>query len=522
MKKLRLIPLHPFLVASFQVLSIYAANSNQTDVSATMFVLFLAVSLTALLFLLVLLITRDVQRSGVIGTFYCFLFFTYGRVYDIAPGLSIGGSVMGRNKYLFPIFIVVAIVGTLWVLRSDWLKKSLGGLTYFFNMLGLGLVAISVLTATASFDWTSRSTEKETEGTKAGIVENTKALAKGTFSAFNKPNVYFLIFDSYPNSKVLQKYYGWNDHAFVDSLRSLGFIVNENTSCNYPFTGLSIASTLNMRYIHEEPGFKNAKSKYGYLRWRIEKNNVIEYFRSEGYEIVMPTIWVNANDPLKKDSISKVSSLFSNELMRTIVHVSILRVVELELMADFLRNDILSAARVLTQSDKPNRPTFLYSHIVCPHPPYIFRADGSRPSLIESAWGRLENRNDFVEQVRFVGTMIIGIVDGIRKRDQGAVIIVQADHGHGYIVGDHLLNREKPPSDFLEAQYGILNAISLPYDMMLPEQYTPLNQFRYLFNTLFDAKLDILPDKAFFTPIKEPYVFYEVTGDLKNLKDNKH
>jgi hypothetical protein len=53
---------------------------------------------------------------------------------------------------------------------------------------------------------------------------------------------------------------------------------------------------------------------------------------------------------------------------------------------------------------------------------------------------------------------------------------------------------------------------------MMPEKITPVNLFRYLFNALFDAKLEILPDRAFFTASKEPYEFYEVTNDLKHLK----
>jgi hypothetical protein len=52
---------------------------------------------------------------------------------------------------------------------------------------------------------------------------------------------------------------------------------------------------------------------------------------------------------------------------------------------------------------------------------------------------------------------------------------------------------------------------------MIPDKITPVNLFRYMFNALFDAKLEVLPDRAFFTTIKEPYAFYEVTNDLKHL-----
>lgn len=98
---------------------------------------------------------------------------------------------------------------------------------------------------------------------------------------------------------------------------------------------------------------------------------------------------------------------------------------------------------------------------------------------------------------------------------------MQADHGHGPIIGNYLSDHKRPPLEFIDAQFGILSAIYLPpgiMNVMMPEKITPVNLFRYMFNTLFDAKLEIIPDRAFFTAIKEPYAFYEMTNDLKRLK----
>jgi hypothetical protein len=211
---------------------------------------------------------------------------------------------------------------------------------------------------------------------------------------------------------------------------------------------------------------------------------------------------------------NRARSLFSNELMTGVIQTSFLCIIEYELLADSLRDTILSEMNTLSQADVPSIPTFFYSHIICPHPPYIFREDGSKPKTYESAWGKVDDRKLYIDQVRFIGRKIIEIVDRIKKRDPGAIIILRADHGHGNIVGNYLLYAGKPPLAFIEAQFGMFSAISLPVGISIPERNMPVNLFRYLFNALFNAKLEILPDKAFFTHLEEPFHFYEVTNDL--------
>ena len=115
--------------------------------------------------------------------------------------------------------------------------------------------------------------------------------------------------------------------------------------------------------------------------------------------------------------------------------------------------------------------------------------------------------------MRFCGKQVAEIADRLRRDDPGAVIIIQADHGHGDIF--MILSQQRPPLDVISAQYGMLSAIYLPPGIVMPEKITPVNLFRYIFNALFDVKLEILPNRSFFTKIKEPYKFYEVTNALK-------
>lgn len=60
---------------------------------------------------------------------------------------------------------------------------------------------------------------------------------------------------------------------------------------------------------------------------------------------------------------------------------------------------------------------------------------------------------------------------------------------------------------------SILNAYYFPrrkYDA-LHDGISPVNSFRVVFNTFFAAKLELLPDRSFFSTWDQPYHFVDVT-----------
>jgi hypothetical protein len=374
--------------------------------------------------------------------------------------------------------------------------------------------------AITRFDWVAYGSSRHGES-KAFVFKKEAHEPLHNKSSILQPNVYYLVFDMYTSHRILEKYYHWDDSGVAEALRSRGLSVNKNACSNYPFTDLSLVATLNMRYIHEDRGFVDDSGKSVSSSRRREQNEVMERFRYEGYHVVS-NMGGNRLPNNKHSKLNAKKSLLSDDFIALFVNVSILHIIKNELITDRMRQDILSELEDLKLFDIPNRPTFIFSHVLCPHPPYIFNADGSKPKLFESAWGRFDIKKSYVEQVKFIGTQIVEIVDSLRRRDPNAIIIVQADHGNGSIFGAYLFEHKRPSIEFLEAQYGIFSAIYLPPGIIIPEKITPVNLFRYIFNALFDDNLEVLPDRAFFTAIKEPYVFYDVTNDLKPLKEQRN
>jgi hypothetical protein len=207
-----------------------------------------------------------------------------------------------------------------------------------------------------------------------------------------------------------------------------------------------------------------------------------------------------------------------------------LRIIESELIFDQLRQDILSMFNGIKQFEKPQSPTFMCLHFMIPHSPFIFQADGSRQKYFESAFTKFEPKVKFVEQIRFSGSQIIEIVDSIRKKDKDAIIIIQADHGFGgdedmiYLDRNSIAastnNRERPPANYLDQRFGILNAISTSVELGIPQGSTPVNLFRYIFNNIFDDGNTYLTNKSYFALIKQPYLFHDVTDDLNQFNNH--
>jgi len=501
---LKSLPLHPFLIFSFQVLSLWAVNVNVLNIVSTLPVWTAGLIITAILFFL-LSRFKDVRIAAIAITFWYLLILNLGRVLHNLFGLEIFGILIGRRRYIMPLYGLTLLGGTLWIFHSRWCKKNAERITYILNVFGFGLILSSSIAATMNFDWSKFIGKKYSELTRAEKISNESKPVSKTNNSKPKPNVYFIIFDSYPSNSVLKKYYGWDDSGLINALRSLGFTVNENARSNYHSTNLSVSSILNMRYIHEDKEFIKAKDRELYLDNKYKFSAVIERFKSEGYEVIF--------NGVPDFTSTDFTNLFFTVSLGVFYH---------DIFFTKYKNDTLNKINVLKQMEKPQKPTFVYFHVLCPHLPYIFKPDGSTVTYLEYLLRLAKfyfNRSIFdsayLDQVKFIGNQIIQIASQLRTKDPDAIIIIMADHG---LFLPPSAKYEK--SIKIDSSLGILFAIYTPPGIVIPEKITPVNLFRYIFNNLFDDKLEILPDRFFVKEGRERnYNVSEVTQDLKLIDE---
>lgn len=513
-------PYHPFFIVIFQILSIASININEVSFRTIFFVLLIFLILTSFFFWISVFFIEK-RLGAIILSFFGFLFFLYGRILDFFIKNPNNLIDLTRNKNFLPIFVGILLLISLSVFRSNRIKVNIDLITNYSNQFSLGLVFVSIFTTCLHYDWTLLNKFKIFNGKekKSELVVLPETSPKLDYRS--NPNIYFLIFDSYPSQRILKHYYSYNDSSFVNDLILKGFDVNQNARSNYCFTGASIASTLSMRYLHLDNEFKTAYNQDNYISKFYDDNYVINRLESEGYDIV-------SNFNKEDKSFTNEKSLFLDDFVQLVIHLSMFRVIEKDLVVNQLRIDTESRLQFLKDFIPGDKPVFVNMHIMIPHSPFIFRHDGSRPKYFESAFGKFEDKDKFVEQVRFASSEIIKIIDSIKANDPNAIIIVQADHGYGGDDDMKYLNRNStgafndmreriPPLYYLDQRFGILSAIYSPISLGIKENSTPVNLFRFIFNKLFNENNDYLPDNSYFALIKQPYIFHNITDSLNNV-----
>jgi hypothetical protein len=116
-------------------------------------------------------------------------------------GLEIFGILIGRRRYIMPLYGLTLLVGTLWIFRSQWCKKNAERITYILNVFGFGLILSSSIAAIMNFDWSKLTEKRYSELAKVEKIGNEPKSVSKTNNSKPKPNVYFIIFDSYPSNR---------------------------------------------------------------------------------------------------------------------------------------------------------------------------------------------------------------------------------------------------------------------------------------------------------------------------------
>jgi phosphoglycerol transferase MdoB-like AlkP superfamily enzyme len=189
------------------------------------------------------------------------------------------------------------------------------------------------------------------------------------------------------------------------------------------------------------------------------------------------------------------------------------------------RADVEKYRRVNYQLDlmgrlakEEQRPFFVFAHILVPHGPFVFSADGSfREPDVAMAHTEPEN---YLAQLSFINDRIRRLVTEIQSNypaDDPPVIILQGDEGpYPARTQPHAFDWSQATDSEFNEKMRILNAIYAPgCESVFYSSQTPVNTFRMIFDCLFDTRLALLPDSSYsYRDLGHLYDFIDVTGKL--------
>lgn len=500
--------LHPLLFAVYPVVALYAHNLTQVNPADVIRPL-AASLLAALAFLgLLRLLTRSWERASWIVTLWLFLFYTFGHVYRALAPVFVLGVWIGRADILAALWAAIWIVGT-WALWR--LARPAPDLTGLLNLVAAAALVLACIQL-PGYWLGSASTLAEV---RAAVQEESPQPAASRPAAGPLPNIYYIVLDEYGRSDVLQSVYGLDNSDFIQGLEARGFSVAHHSRSNYAQTSLSLASALNMNYVEAlftpDP---QSGSREPLLRL-IENNQVARLLKARGYR----TVYFENGYSIRSQDCADITypmprlyNAFEGMLLQT----SLAALVVDGMQQPLARAQIVQSFDGLINTTQLTGPVFVYAHLLTPHPPFIYNADGSfRSDPFNASDGEFTARGDeyleaYPGQVQYISSQVLQVIDAILEQSPTPpVILLQGDHG----PAAHL-DWEHCSGVCLEERMGILNAYYLPgqaADAVDPA-ITPVNSFRVVLNAIFAENLPLLPDRSYFSSWNKPYQWIDVTS----------
>lgn len=507
--------LHPVLFAIYNILFLYSHNIEQTFFIQLIMPMAITTCITIIFWIITSIFFKDIIKGGLITTICLLLFFSYGHVYDAIENLAGGYSITGgKNKYFVPAWGLIFLISAFFIRKT---RKNLNNITSIINLSAVFLIAVTLYNIGA-YEFQKRPA---VQNTSRKINEDVNK-AKNPEEAKAYPNIYYIILDSHPSLKNLKEYYNYDNSEFIEFLKSKGFYVASESRSNYPITFLSIASSLNMEYINylsDKIGIESADRNEPYQM--IKNSKVVRLLKTKGYKYIHfgSGIGATTSNPNADEDIQCGNS---NEFIWVLIQTTILRPFEmyLNLMGnDARKRTLCTFSKIPEIQSIIKNPFFIFAHILVPHAPYIFGANGEPVNERKldregSVWNA---KQLYLDQLKFVDKKTIKLVNDIlsREKETKPIIIIHADHGSSST--QDLQRKERPGERFLKERTGILNAYYLPNngEEKLYNSITPVNTFRLIFNHYFHTKYSLLDDKIFFATYKHPYKFSNVTDIVK-------
>ena len=494
MAKIWRFPWHSLLFGIYPVLALMAANLHEAPLEDGLRALFISLVLAIVLLSILAQLLNNWRRAGVLITILLLSFFSYGQVYDGLKTLGDLGVSVARHRFLLPVWLILTVAILWWAWKREPVPSS--------TKIALNVVAILLLIFPAfqifSFIVRGWLTEAEPAAIDSGESANVMPPAEA-------PDIYYIIADAYSRQDLLKTFYGFDNSGFLNELRGLGFFVADCSLSNYPKTRLSLTSSLNMDYL-ENLGITANDQRDAF--WRHIRNSAVrKTLVVHGYKIVSLetgfywTEWPDADLYLSRNDTGLHLNGFEALLLQTTLlraPFALLSGID-EGVPDTIEGGTLEEHYAITRYALDalddlafvEGPKFVFAHLLIPHRPFVFAADGSFTTEPRSL---AESYNAHVTYLN--RRLIESLATIINESDRPVIIILQGDHGG-------------PGTQSTYDRMKILNAYYMPEaEDRLYSSITPVNSFRIIFDTYFGTNFGLLEDLSYYSTSDD---FFDVT-----------
>jgi hypothetical protein len=470
----RPLPWYLLTLPALPVLALWAGTARETRTLLPLWLAVWSVMAAIVLTAVLSIVQRDPRRSAVLGLSLVLAFQWFGHLPGLTGSVELAWTVLGT---LIVLVMVVAV-------RAP--GRALRIITLYLNIAGFALVLSNGIVVAV----TRAPTVDQTADALVSDVEQTSHAG---------PAVWYLVPDRYPSPAALARL-GIDVDDFVRDLRERGFELFAEAEANYPETVLSLGSVWSLDLL--DPSLSP-----GHAFGLLEDPRIGRVFASAGYEYIHLGSWLDATATSRSASrtltLQGASEFWAAwEAMSVMPYLQGLGMGAPQ--AINLRRHIEHAEHQLRRLHEiaqmqHERPIFVMAHLLLPHEPYVFRADGSvREGTPQSS---LEGYRD---QLTFLNNALVALIDDIRARNPEAVILIMADEGPfpADLGADVPASNGFPSlsSEDVEIKYSIFAALSdpdRPHDPDSKHPKTAVNIIRRIVGDVLSLPLPLVNDHQY-------------------------
>jgi hypothetical protein len=486
---------HPFMFGLFPILLIYINNIAEISLKSLIIPILVIFGITIFIILCILKISKTLKKSTLTVSFLLLLFFSIGYVQLWLRGYDVFGFRADSLTILFIPYIFTLFFGIYAIYRIHDVTK----LTKIISVISIAVILSFVPSAIIN---------------SVGLIDSNYFFEDIKFRSDIQPDIYFIVLDGYTGTNSLKNDFEFDNSQFLQSLYDFEFYTPEKHFSNYGWSNLSMASILNMDYIHKYPNYSVNDSLL--LRNLFNNNLVMNTFQSNGYQ----TFFIDGGAPFRNMYSSEFTLCHDvdNGLLQNLIDTSMISIISKWFLVtswDEIRTcAFMELENVHKQSDKPK---FVYAHINLPHHPYSYDSnlDLIEYFEIDEELNEKVSNERYIYQLQYANKKILELIPKLISSSENKLIIIISDHGWAFT--HHFKQPLENNEQYLIQRYDNFQAFYLPQNEKSYNYITPVNIFRTIFNDFFNTDLELVENMAIFVekdPVTSTYL-YQV--DVTNI-----
>jgi len=263
-------------------------------------------------------------------------------------------------------------------------------------------------------------------------------------------DIFLLMLDGYPRSDTLLEN-GYDNAWFETELAQRGFATSDQSTSNYPYTGLVLASMFNAAHLVDIQSLNPApESHVGQTRALIDAINhgwALRVVEERGYWTASAGLTEVRGSIRAVDQVLDAGEIRLWErqvLQRTSIWPLLCEAVVIPQHRSLIESTF-KAVEATASADR-NEPTFMFAHVMSPHTPIVFDENGDPATVRASGGCGAQFHIDateigltpsaywaaMAEQVHYLNTLTLDAIDAVIEASPEAVIVIFSDHGARY------------------------------------------------------------------------------------------